>query len=356
MVYSFKYYSSAIQFILKKAFVFFKKLFSDKDYYEEEIKKENLVLTEAAKKLNIEVIDHQGGMQEFRYNKQRTFIKGNATEIESAVSHKIAGDKYLVSQLLSEKGLPVPVSRCFLSSLIEEAIEYFIQNDYPVVVKPCRGTSGGVGVTAGVDSIKDFKKAFYEASFYDQYVLIEQFIVGENIRLLILDKVFLSAVRRIPGYVVGDGKNTIKTLIKKTNHQRENSTNYPKLWPILINNDLQITLRRKNVNLRSVPPENKKIFIKTICNGHQGGIVEEVTKNTHSDYIQLCIKALEICKVKFGGVDIITNDISKPISQAGGFINEINTTPSFYGHYQAINRDEIQDVAGKFFRYIFDID
>ncbi|NIT59897.1 MAG: hypothetical protein GWN00_27860, partial [Aliifodinibius sp.] len=77
------------------------------------------------------------------------------------------------------------------------------------VVKPRRGTSGGVGITARVTSVKQFEKSFYLASLYDKYVMVEEFVEGENIRLLILQDQLLSAVRRVPAYITGDGRSTI---------------------------------------------------------------------------------------------------------------------------------------------------
>lgn len=342
------------KFFLRKAAGFLKNFIKKENEFENELAKENIILIDAASKLNIQVTDHGGGMLEFNRRNKTTFIRGNATELESAISHKIAGDKFLVSQILSKNDLPVPKSACFCLSTMDDACEYFTNMKKPAVVKPRRGTSGGTGITAGIHSLRQFRNAFYEATLYDSYVLVEEFVEGENIRLLILDNQLLSAVKRIPAFVSGDGKSTIKQLIKQTNRLRASSTSYPKLWPILINNDLHLTLQRQRLSLNTVLPEGKRVFVKTLSNGHQGGVVEEVTKITHPDFIEMSIRALKLCKVKFGGVDFITPDIARPYLKIGGYINEINTTPSFYGHYQASNREEIQDSAEKFLSYVFD--
>jgi cyanophycin synthetase len=350
------FYRVLSKYIFEKGINFLKNTSRDVDPYEEELKKENQVLIEAAEKLNIDVVDHGSGMLEFRNGEEKTFIKGNATELESAVSHKIAGDKFLVSQILSENKLPVANSSCFTLEQFDSAIDYFRQTKKPVAVKPRRGTSGGVGITARVTSERQFEKSFYLASLYDKYVMVEEFIEGENIRLLILKDQMLSAVRRVPAYVTGDGRNSIGQLIKIANRERANSTTFPKLWSIAKTSDLYNTLRQQNLGLRYVPEKDKRVYVKTVCNGHQGGIVEEVTRTVHPDFIKMSVQALRFCKVAFGGVDFITKDISKSFGEAGGIINEINTTPSFYGHYQATNQADIEDSAGKFLKYIFNID
>lgn len=341
--------------MLDRGINFLKSTMQGIDSYENELAKENQVLSDAARKLNIQVKDHGGGMLEFRHGEKQTFIKGNATELESAVSHKIAGDKFLVSTILSEYGLPVAQSAYFTVDQFEKAYKYFKQQNNPVVIKPRRGTSGGTGITARVFSPKLFERAFYLSSFYDKYIMIEEFIEGENIRLLVLDDQLLSAVRRVPAYVTGDGTNSIRKLINMTNTERENSRAYPRLWPISKNSDLFNTLNQQHLSLNHVPKKNEPIYVKTVCNGHQGGIVEEVTRTVHPDFVQMSVQALRHCKVAFGGVDFITADISKPFREAGGVINEINTTPSFYGHYQATNQSEVEDAAGKFLKFMFNI-
>lgn len=253
------------KYFLRKAINFLKNFIKKENEFENELAKENIILIDAASKLNIQVTDHGGGMLEFNRRNKTTFIRGNATELESAISHKIAGDKFLVSQILAKNYLPVPKSACFTLSTMDAACEYFTNMKKPAVVKPRRGTSGGTGITAGIQTLRQFKNAFYEATLHDNYILVEEFVEGENIRLLILDDQLLSAVKRIPAFVVGDGKNTIKQLIKQTNQLRASSTSYPKLWPILINNDLHLTLKRQHLYLNTVLPNDKK----SVCQNSQ---------------------------------------------------------------------------------------
>lgn len=347
------YYWIVGKFIIKKAQLFFEHLILKKDAYEEDKDKENQILIEAAKSLHIRVVDHGGGMLEFKKGEKRTYIKGNATELESAVSHKIAGDKYLVNKILKEHGLPVPHAVCYRLSHLHCAIQSFRKRNKMVVIKPRRGTTGGTGITAGITTICEFKKAFYEASLFDDYILVEDFIEGKNIRLLMLKDELLSAVERVRPYVTGDGSSTIKELILSLNIYRSSQRTNPKLWPITFTNDLYHTLRRQNLSLKSIPARGQNIFVKTICSGHQGSTVEEVTSLVHRDFIEISRKAMAACKITFSGIDIITPDISRPFSEVGGWINEINSTPSFYGHYQVTNQQDLKFPAVKFFIKVF---
>ncbi|NIT59898.1 MAG: hypothetical protein GWN00_27865, partial [Aliifodinibius sp.] len=60
------YYRIFGKYIFEKGINFVKNTARGVDLYEEELNKENQVLIDAAKKLNIEVIDHGSGMLEFR--------------------------------------------------------------------------------------------------------------------------------------------------------------------------------------------------------------------------------------------------------------------------------------------------
>ncbi|MFZ0392114.1 MAG: ATP-grasp domain-containing protein, partial [Calditrichia bacterium] len=283
-----------------------------------------------------------------------TFIKGNATELESAVSHKMAGDKWLINQLLHENGIPVPFCQSFHVKELPEALTWFCRRNRTVVVKPRRGTSGGKGVTACISQTRDFIKAFYEAAMHDSFVLVEDYITGRNYRLLLVKDELLGAVERIPPIVTGDGEHSLRQLIAQENARRIAADRFPRLWPIPINTDLKLTLTEQGLNLHSIPPKGKSVPVKTICNGHQGSTVEEATREVHESYLELSRQAMKVCKVRFCGIDIITPDIRQPAGEAGAVINEINTTPSFYGHYQATRQQEVQPVAEKFFKILFE--
>ncbi|MGH1362677.1 MAG: hypothetical protein ACRBF0_03915 [Calditrichia bacterium] len=325
------------------------------DHFSDSLRKENALLLDAASKLGIAVTRHSGGMLEFSYRGRSSFLRANITELDPAISLKMASDKQLSAELLQRVGLPVPTAKDFTRNELKKAEDFRNELGGIAVVKPRRGTSSGIGITAGLANSKDMRRAFYEASFYDSRVMVEEFVPGDNIRLLVLGNTVVSAVKRIPATVIGDGKSTIKKLIRLENARRLKSEEMPKLWEIAHTRDLGLTLKRHSLSLRSIPPNGMAVQVKTICNGHQGGTVEEVTSRVHPDFLEMAVKAAKTLGIVFGGVDLITPDISVPADERSK-INEVNTTPSIYGHYLAYNRDEIRDSAGALLRFIFDID
>lgn len=324
------------------------------DGFEADARREQAVLAGAARSLSIAVTDHGNGLLEFARDGRRTFIRHNTTGVESAISHKIAGDKALVQSLLSEAGLPVPPFRWFARDAFPEAARYARELDGPVVVKPRRGTSGGAGVTVAVSGPRDFRAAFCTAGFYGPDVLVERYVAGRNIRLLMVEGILLSAVERIPPMVTGNGRDTIRTLISRENAARRARTAPPRLWPIPVDRDLRDTLADQGLNLTSRPDVDRRVVLNRVVNGHKGAVVEEITHCLHPGFVAMAERAMAVCGIAFAGVDMLAADFRRAPAAGAVVINELNTNPSFYGHYQAVNRENRTDPAAGFLNYLFD--
>jgi D-alanine-D-alanine ligase-like ATP-grasp enzyme len=74
-------------------------------------------------------------------------------------------------------------------------------------------TSGGTGVTTRISSERDFHRAFAIAGSYGKDVMIEEFVPGDNYRVLILSGRILNIIKRNRLHVVGDGKSTVAQLL-----------------------------------------------------------------------------------------------------------------------------------------------
>ncbi|HQU74333.1 MAG: hypothetical protein KDI06_04415 [Calditrichaeota bacterium] len=313
--------------------------------FAEDLERENGVLKKAAQNLGASVIEHGLGLLEFVLGEQRTFIRANATELDSAIALKIAGDKWQTSQMLCAAGLPVPHQAVFPGDALDKARDYFKQRKRPQVIKPRNGTSGGAGITVGLTSLAGLARAFYLARLHAGQVILEDYVAGRHLRVLMLEGQLLSAVERVPASVCGDGKSTIAALIRRENRQRKETKQFPKLWPIPVDNDLHLALHRQGLSLRSIPPEGRLVPVKAMANGHQGGSVVEVSEEVHPELATLAARAAAIIGVKFAGVDLIVASPGAAPGEDRVYINEVNTTPSLYGHYQAVNQEALRDPA-----------
>lgn len=81
-----------------------------------------------------------------------------------------------------------------------------------------------------------------------------------------------------------------------------------------------------------------------------GGTTEECFKEAHPYYLKLAVNACKAIGLKFGGVDLITPDITDPTVKHG--INEINRAPGLRIHYFP-DKGLPQNVAKEVIKAIF---
>jgi len=303
---------------------------------------------EAADHLNIEYeILVKGLLASFKYGNKHWHIINTVTPLIPATSTTICKRKHLTNIVLAEKGLPVPEQTVILSPI--DAIKFY--GEYKdIVIKPTQQL-GGAGVTILPQNeeqvLKAYEKALKETqSKSKSKVIAEEFIHGENYRFLVLDNEVIGVVRRKAAHVIGNSKNTIRELITMKNKDRKDSL----LKPIQIDNEVTLKLQRENLNLESIPEEGKEIILRYNCNLTTGGTTQECMKEVHDYYKQMAIKAVKTVGSKFGGVDIITENINRPAKLV---INEINYNPGLRLHYK-VNEGNIVKVAIPVMKYLRD--
>ncbi|KUK67469.1 MAG: Cyanophycin synthetase [candidate division WS6 bacterium 36_33] len=303
---------------------------------------------EAADHLGIEYkILAKGLLADFKYEDKHWHIINTVIPLIPATSTTICKRKHLTNIVLAERGLPVPKQTVILSPI--DAIKFY--GEYKdIVIKPTQQL-GGAGITILPQNeeqvLKAYEKALKETqSKSKNKVIAEEFIHGENYRFLVLDNEVIGVVRRKAAHVVGNSKNTIRELISMKNKERGDSL----LKPIQIDNEVTLKLQREGLNLESVPEEGKEVILRYNCNLTTGGTTQECIKEVHDYYKQIAVKAVKTVGSKFGGVDIITKNISKPTKLV---INEINYNPGLRLHYK-VNKGDVVKVAIPIMKYLRD--
>lgn len=286
-------------------------------------------------------------LAKFEEKGKNWYIINTATPITNTTSTTIAKRKNLTNMVLKDADIPVPTQVSLVSSL--DAIKFFDRYK-DIVVKP-KQQLGGIGISIRPQSEKDVIEAYTLAYEKDRSnsplkVLGEEFMEGDNYRLLVLGDKVIGAVRRKAAYVIGDGKNSIKDLIDLRNIQRKKKH----LKPIKIDTPLERRLETLNMTLDSIPKINQEIRLRYICNLTAGGITQECMNEVDDYYRQIAVDAIKALGTEFGGVDIITPDITKK-SKCG--VNEINYNPGLRIHYK-VDEGEIIKVAIPIMEYIRD--
>ncbi|MDD3474664.1 MAG: hypothetical protein PHP08_02045 [Candidatus Dojkabacteria bacterium] len=317
-----------------------------KDYLQEAGNVHLAYYVEAADILGIEykILVHRL-LAQFKYGEKIWYIINTATPLTNSPSATIAKRKNLTNLVLENSKLPVPKQVPLYSAI--DAIKFF--DTYKrVVIKPSQQL-GGIGITLLPNTEEDVIEAFKIAKEKTHAkggadVLGEEFIDGQNYRLLVLGDNVIGAVRRKAAHVIGDGQHTIQELVDISNSQRERDI----LKPIKLDNEVNLRLNELDMKLDSIPEYGQEIILRYSCNLTTGGTTEECISEVGNYYKDLAVKAIKSLGMEFGGVDIITPDIT---NEAKCAINEINYNPGLRLHYK-VDKGEVVKVAIPIMEYI----
>lgn len=299
---------------------------------------------DAADELGAQVTELPGGFLEIRSGEAWTRVRNNLVMLDDAVTLRFALQKPLVSQLLSQKGLPVPEWLEFAASDLTPALGFLAAGPVPCVVKPV-GSSGGYAVTSGIRTEGELMRARLRGARVDSRLMIERQADGDFYRFMILEGQILDVVRRLPPRVTGDGHSTIEELIVAENERRMAVRHQAMFWPLRIDLDCVITLRDAGLSLSSVIPAGVTVPVKTVIS--QGTMRDnETVRDGVSDEVRTAaIRAAELVGLRLAGVDVMTPDIGRPLAEAGGVILEVNGPPGFNYHYDVADPENATRVA-----------
>ncbi len=263
----------------------------------------------------------------------------------------IIDDKYFAKQFLKSCGFNVNSGEIFDKNHKKDAILYAKKIGFPVVLKPTTG-SHGENVCMDIENDKELK--FSIDNFLMQfgpaaYFLVEKEFVAKEFRIFLTKNDFFAAVERTPANVIGDGKSTIRQLIKTENWRRMNPR-VTCLCKIPIDNILNSYINKQNLALSYIPKRGEKVFLRKNSNVSTGGNCYDVTNTIHHSYIKLGQEILRSLAVPFLGIDLLCKDITNEISDYR--ICELNSAPGLSLHMMP-ETGKARNVAGALANIIF---
>ncbi|MDY0131697.1 MAG: ATP-grasp domain-containing protein [Desulforegulaceae bacterium] len=271
----------------------------------------------------------------------------SGTDLDGKGSLHLAGNKKYCYDLFKKAGIPVPRYKILKSGDFFGAVSFFREIKKPIVIKPARDTGDSSGVFVKLENSFSIFIAVSYVKIFGNEMIVEEFIDGDNFRLLFCCGEFLSACERIPSFVICDGQSSIKQLIDKENQKRLeigdlkpfDPDTRPILYKIKITKSLKNFIRKQGYNLNSIPQKGIKVNFQPICHWYQGGSYYDVTDKIDQNFVEMAKKAVELAGVKLAGVDLITSDIEN-YQRGRCVINEINTTPGLLIHYEVQNQEK----------------
>lgn len=271
---------------------------------------------------------NDGNLVQLGYGVQSRRIWTAETDKTPAIAESISSDKDLTKRLLASCGVPVPEGRAVDS--LEDAWEAANDIGLPVVVKPTDGNHGR-GVSTNLTTQEDIEAAYKLAAEEGSEVLVERFIPGDEHRLLVVGGKLVAAAKGETAWVTGDGVSTVTQLIDaqiNTDPRRGATEDFP-LNVVLIGEDpaVRLELARQGFAPDSVPQKGKQVLIQ-----RNGNVAFDVTGRVHPSVVATVSLAARVVGLDIAGVDLVAEDIGRPLEEQRGAIVEVNAGPGLLMH------------------------
>lgn len=282
------------------------------------------------------------GGKEYQFESSR----GNKLSKEA---FEICNNKDLTKQFMTKLGVKVPQGKRFFKDVKEEDVVSFAETiGYPVVLKPS-DQNAGKGVFSNIADAKELKEALWHLTEELNYkdFIVEEFIPGTEYRVFLINGKVLAAVNRIPANIVGNGRDTVETLINQKNKARKDN---PALSSKTIKIDREIinNLKSCGYNMQSIPSKGEKILLRNNSNVSTGGDSIDVTDSLTDTQIDMAQKAAK----SIPGLDICGLDMLVDIETGAPTIIEINTKPMIGLHVfpmEGKSRDVVKHIVDYYF-------
>ena len=138
---------------------------------------------------------------------------------------------------------------------------------------------------------------------------------------------------RVPAHVMGDGRNTVASLVEITNADPRRGVGHEKvLTRIKVDAAAAALVRDQGFEMDDVPPEGQMVKLALTGNMSTGGISVDRTFDAHPDNIEIAEEAARMIGLDVAGIDFICPDIASPVRETGGAICEVNAAPGFRMH------------------------
>ena len=267
-----------------------------------------------------------GNLVQFGYGAKQRRIWTAETDQTSAIAETISRDKDLTKSLLESCGVPIPQGRAVDS--VADAWEAAQEIGLPVVVKPLDGNHGR-GVFINLETQQEIEAAYNVAVDEGSGVLVERFIRGNEHRLLVVGGKLAAAAKGQMASVTGDGKQTVTELIASqinSDPRRGRGEGQP-LNPVRIDSAARLELKRQGFAADSIIPAGRDVLIQ-----RNGNVAFDCTSDVHPEVAAMAALAAKAVGLDIAGIDLVAEDISKPLLAQGAAIVEVNAGPGLLMH------------------------
>ncbi|GBU14863.1 cyanophycin synthetase [Polaromonas sp.] len=269
-----------------------------------------------------------GNLVQLGYGANQRRLWTAETELTSAIGEGIAQDKDLTKTLLASCGVPVPEGQLVDSA--QAAWKAAQDIGLPVVVKPSDGNHGR-GVSLELNTQEEVQAAFLVAEPEGSDVMVERYVRGHEHRLLVVGGRVVAAARGEIVSVTGDGQHSITQLVDSQlniDPRRGSGEDFPlSLVDTTGDGAIVLELQRQGFTADAIPPAGLELLIQ-----RNGNVATDCTDEVHPEVKHIVALAARVVGLDIAGIDVVAQDISRPLHEQGGAIVEVNAGPGLLMH------------------------
>jgi cyanophycin synthetase len=276
----------------------------------------------------------RGHFVQLGWGVHRKHIQVSETSSTSRIAVRLCKKKPRTNALLRSLGVPVPAGRTVQSA--EAAWQAALEIGLPVVTKPEAGNEGK-GVSAGLETEEQVRSGYEVAEacvrsgLFRGAVMVEREIEGNQYRLVVVNGRLVAASQFHPAQVVGDGQRTIRELVEVVNSDPRRRSRRGEWFPIVLDDAASLALAQQDLTFDSIPEAGQAVRVRQNANLSSGGTATDVTERVHPFNARMAELAAGAVGLDVAGVDMMCHDISRPTTEQGGAIIEVNASPGFQG-------------------------
>jgi len=325
-------------FTIKRKNVINEKLFTEAPFDDEPLNPYALIIIDEARRrgIGVDIIDAEGGFFRLTYGGRSIVCRESLTALTTAIAMSICDDKRVTRRIVKAANVNVPLQ---VNAGDEEKTRAFVGTHKAVVVKPARGEQGK-GVAVGLKDWGETQTAIETARRLCDEVVVEEFVEGADLRVIVINYRVVAAAIRKPAAVIGNGRSSVRDLIEHQSRRRAAATGGESTIPL--DGETERCVADAGYSLDEVPPANKYLVVRKTANLHTGGTIHDVTGILHPTLIEAAVQAARAIEIPVTGIDFI---VKAPTEPDYWFI-EANERPGLANH-------EPQPTAERFVDLLF---
>jgi len=269
-----------------------------------------IIVNEARRRgIAVEVLDADGGYFQLTMGGRTIGCRESLSQLTDAVAMSRCADKRMTRKVLDQAGVAVP-DQILLRETGDEADEQarqFLGRHGEVVVKPLIGEQGQ-GITVGVTEWGALESALADARRFGDEVLVEQFVEGNDLRVIVIDFEVVAAAERRPPIITGTGQLTVRELIEKYNRRRMAATDGESKVPL--DAELERVLQQEGLSLEDKLEAHRRVRVRKTANLHTGGTIHDVTAKMNPALAEASVKAARALDIPVVGLDLLVPDVT----------------------------------------------